>query len=69
MSNMSYCMFQNTLDDLRQCRDAIDVKELRELSSDERRALIDLLKVCSDIISDEEYIKEELNYVKEEHYG
>ena len=41
MANMSYCMFQNTLGDLRQCRYAMEEAETMsdmDLSTDERRA-------------------------------
>jgi hypothetical protein len=48
MSNMSYCRFQNTLSDLRECYDNLhDV-----LGDDEARARQKLLRVCFDIMSE-----------------
>ena len=46
MSNLSYCRFQNTLEDLRDCEENID---MRNLSYDENIARIDLIKICKDI--------------------
>ena len=46
MSNMSYCRFENTLDDLRDCYDSLD----DELDSEsELRARAKLIKICCDI--------------------
>jgi hypothetical protein len=45
---MSYCRFQNTLIDLRACRDALIEEE--ELSDDEQRAMKALLLVCKQVI-------------------
>lgn len=49
MSNMSYCRFQNTLADLRDCYEAWDSGEL---SLDEEKARARLLKLCKDIAGD-----------------
>jgi hypothetical protein len=39
MSNMSYCRFQNTLSDLRDCEEALDeTNNLEDLGEDEERA-------------------------------
>ena len=46
MANMSYCRFQNTLTDLRDCYDHIDDPEL---SSEEDEARQNLTKLCSKI--------------------
>ena len=62
MSNMSYCRFQNTLSDLRDCQDALREQDLedvlKDLSIDEQRAAKALIETCADItdefISDEE---------------
>lgn len=48
MSNMSYCRFQNTLRDLKDCLDAID-GNLSELSKEEARAADSLILVCEEI--------------------
>lgn len=54
MANMSYCKFQNTLDDLTECRDALN--ELgdyeRELSRAEAEAAKELIRLCGQIASD-----------------
>ena len=51
MSNMSYCRFQNTLIDLRDCADALDEIEgnLSELSKDEARAADVVIQLCVEI--------------------
>ena len=54
MANMSYCRFSNTVEDLQDCYDALD--EGKKLSSDERRAALELLEICKNI-SDEFDIK------------
>jgi hypothetical protein len=51
MSNMSYCRFQNTLQDLRDCADALDEIEgnLAELNKEEARAADALILLCREI--------------------
>ena len=51
MSNMSYCMFQNTLSDLRQCAERLDEigDNFDELSKDEQRAAKRMISICRDI--------------------
>lgn len=53
MGNMSYCRFQNTLRDLRDCLDALcDIDgNLSELSKEEARAADNLILVCQEIAS------------------
>jgi hypothetical protein len=50
---MSYCRFQNTLNDLRDCKnemdDAYTISDMG-LSNDERHAMIRLVNVCQEII-------------------
>lgn len=54
MGNMSYCRFQNTLEDLRDCRDALmemgDYE--KELDDEEARAAKKLLKLCRELADD-----------------
>lgn len=50
MSNMSYCRFQNTLEDLRDCFEHID----DDLSPDECRARQSLIRVCRKLVAAEE---------------
>lgn len=52
MSNMSYCRFENTLADLRDCYDALGESGLEDLSPDERRAAESLLVLCQNIAGD-----------------
>lgn len=50
MTNMNYCRFQNTLQDLRDCHEVMfDENEIEDLSSEEARARQQLIKVCCDI--------------------
>ena len=46
MGNMSYCRFQNTLKDLRDCYEHLDDEDLSE---EEKRAKNKLVELCSDI--------------------
>ena len=48
MPNMSYCRFQNTFRDLRECADNFDEAE----SEEEKKARERLLKLCRKMISD-----------------
>jgi len=48
MSNMSYCRFQNTLNDLRDCWENME----DDLSEDEEKAKERLIKLCVDIACD-----------------
>jgi len=50
MANMSYCRFSNTLSDLKDCYEAMD----DELSDEERKARLKLIKLCVAIASDYE---------------
>ncbi len=57
MSNMSYCRFENTYPDLKDCWDAIRNGEADDLSESEQRAKKRLIKLCREIA--EEYIGDE----------
>ena len=48
MPNMSYCRFQNTVGDLEDCYDHIDLNE-NDLSQDEEDARKRLIKICVNI--------------------
>jgi len=50
MGNMSYCRFQNTLQDLRYCVEAMD--EPQELSSDEADARLRIIRLAKQITED-----------------
>ena len=49
MANMSYCRFQNALQDLRDCYENMDDSDL---SDEEKRARRSLLKLCDQIAGD-----------------
>lgn len=49
MGNMSYCRFQNTLLDLRDCQEYINDDDLSE---EEKRARKKLIELCKDIAED-----------------
>lgn len=49
MANMSYCRFENTLEDLQDCYDNIDNDNL---SLSEKEARKKLIKLCIDIALD-----------------
>lgn len=51
--NMSYCMFENTYQDLLQCYDAID-EDLSVTEARYRKKLIDLCIEISDYINESE---------------
>lgn len=50
MSNMSYCRFRNTLDDLRDCADVIN--DTSDLSHEEAQARRSLIQLCRDIVEE-----------------
>lgn len=51
MANMSYCRFQNTVSDLRDCADVLrDIADLEDIDSeDEQRAAKRLIRLCCEI--------------------
>ena len=51
MSNMSYCRFQNTLQDLRDCYENWD-GDGDGLSDEEDKARAQMLKLCEQIVAD-----------------
>lgn len=52
MSNMSYCRFNNTLNDLHDCQDALGSGD--SLSAEERAKAVRLINVCRNIASEYE---------------
>ena len=60
MGNMSYCRFENTSRDLRDCLQAIENGELDDLSSYEKDGLESLLEYCETIFFMKEEIEETL---------
>lgn len=53
MSNMSYCRFQNTLEDLHDCYDNLYDDDLSEEETRARKRLIKLCKAIVDECEDE----------------
>lgn len=71
MSNMSYCRFQNTLPDLRDCYDALhEDKGWEGLSYEEMRSCESLIGLCVDIAADfgdeREIIRQRIARIREE---
>ena len=66
MGNMSYCRFENTSRDLRDCLQAIENGETNDLSSYEIDGLESLLDYCETIFFIKEEIEETLNEKKNE---
>jgi hypothetical protein len=53
MSNMGYCRFQNTAGDLEDCLEALDdAGGIDDLSGEEKRAAIRLIRTCKRIAGD-----------------
>lgn len=55
MANMSYCQFQNTLQDLYQCRSVLRQRQsmedlLEDASPDEQQAIKDMPKVLAEML-------------------
>ena len=52
--NMSYCRFQNTLEALRECVEAMDEigHDIEKLDSDERHAALQLAYLCQQFADD-----------------
>ena len=61
MSNMSYCRFENTTRDLEDCYDAIENREIDELSDTEVNAIENMLEICKNILTYEDDIWEIIN--------
>ena len=52
MGNMSYCRFENTSSDLRDCMEALeelDVEQVAEMSEYERDGLFELIQLANEI--------------------
>ena len=58
MGNMSYCRFENTARDLRDCVHAIRNGETDELNDYELEGLQEILDLAQEIMDDQDFIKE-----------
>ena len=65
MGNMSYCRFENTAADLRDCLDAIRRGETDDLSSYEIAGLTNIMDMANELVEMEDDIIELLNRLKE----
>lgn len=63
MSNMSYCRFQNTLDDLKDCDEHFGD---RDLSLEEIKARNKMLKLCEKIANDYYEMEEKETFEEDE---
>jgi hypothetical protein len=66
MGNMSYCRFENTAADLRDCLDAIQRNDTNDLSSYEISGLTNIMDMAHELIEIEDDIIELLNRLKEQ---
>ena len=66
MGNMSYCRFENTAADLRDCLSAIHRGETDDLSSYEMDGLKSIMRMANDLVEMEDDIIELLNRLKEQ---
>ena len=66
MGNMSYCRFENTAADLRDCLDAIQRGETDDLSSYEIDGLKSIMRMTNDLVEMEDDIIELLDRLKEQ---
>ncbi len=58
---MSYCRFENTARDLRDCVEALQNNETEDLSTYEKRGLQELLEYANDITYMEDLINDIIN--------
>jgi len=65
MSNMSYCRFENTLSDLRDCQNHLS-ENPDKLSEYEKRAREELIAVCQEIVDEVEATGEDWDELHEE---
>ena len=59
---MSYCRFENTVNDMRDCINAIEERDVYDLSDYEVRALEKFLTLAHEITSMEPEIEQIINY-------
>ena len=66
MGNMSYCRFENTAADLRDCLSAIHRGETNDLSSYEINGLKNIMDMANELVEMEDDILELLDRLKEQ---
>jgi len=62
MANMSYCRFENTAKDMRDCIYAIEERDVYEFSSYELSGFKDVLECARDIVKMEDDIERIIEY-------
>ena len=62
MPNMSYCRFENTAKDMRDCINAIEDRDVYSFSDYELRGFKDVLEYAQEIVSMEDDIERILEY-------
>tara|TARA_R100000742_G_C4278956_1_gene102520 strand:- start:309 stop:512 length:204 start_codon:yes stop_codon:yes gene_type:complete len=60
MSNLSYCRFQNTARDLRDCLNAIEDGQIDDLSFEEFKGIQQILQDCETLMFMKEEIEDEI---------
>ena len=50
MSNMAYCRFENTYSNLKDCVDSLEVKNLEELSDQEKKFAEAMRELCEEYL-------------------
>ena len=66
MGNMSYCRFENTAADLRDCLEAIERNAINDLSSYEINGLESILRMAHELIEIEDEIIDAINILKQD---
>jgi hypothetical protein len=71
MGNMSYCRFENTSNDMRDCENAINNGDLGDMSSYEIKGFVNFIKTCKRIAEqfegmEDDEIKEYINGFQDE---
>ena len=68
MSNMSYCRFENTSKDLKDCLEALKnpESEMADLSEYEKEGVRSLINICKEITDMEIDVKEIIGHESEE---
>lgn len=62
MANMSYCRFENTYRDLRDCYYALEDRGPEELSDSELNHARHMMKICENILNYSEQVNDEVEF-------
>jgi len=65
MPNMSYCRFENTAKDMRDCINAIEDRDVYDFSDYELRGFKDLLEYAQEIVSMENEFEQIIEYYED----